>query len=203
MEKIKIEKIEDIYPITIVSMRFGGKFVILNATTDAGSGSESGIPWADSIQGDEEVYYRINEWLEENVSPCNYGIGNSLGEAFEDYKKRYYGDVKGDVKDELIQYLESEFDKKFTYEMTNDPVDFTTRIKLFADDIYIGTFSHPEELYNDICVFFGQYPNNEFYQNVIKLCNIQLPTEFANAHDFAINEVKYLFKDQIKKKLCV
>jgi macrodomain Ter protein organizer (MatP/YcbG family) len=81
-KKIKIEKIEDIYPLTIVKMRFGGKIVIFNADSDAG--------FVDSVQGDEEVYYVINEWLEKHVSPCLYGIGDTIYEAFENYKKRYY-----------------------------------------------------------------------------------------------------------------
>jgi len=81
MEK-KIENIEDIYPLTIVKMRYGGKIVIFNADNDSG--------FVDSVQGDEEVYYVINDWLEEHVSPCLYGIGDTIWSAFEDYKKRLY-----------------------------------------------------------------------------------------------------------------
>ena len=57
-----------------------GKIIIFNADNDTS--------FIDSAQGDEEVYYVINEWLEEHVSPCLYGIGNTIWEAFEDYKKR-------------------------------------------------------------------------------------------------------------------
>ena len=86
--KIKIENIEDIYPLTIVSMRYGGKIVILNAEVDAGE-ANGNISWSNLIQGDEETFYRIDEWLEENVKPCLYGIGDSILDAFEDYKIRY------------------------------------------------------------------------------------------------------------------
>ena len=80
------EKIEDIYPLTIVKTRFG-KIVILNAETDAGEGSLD-MSWTDYIQGDEEVQYRLNEWMKENVEPCPYGIGETIAESFEDFKKR-------------------------------------------------------------------------------------------------------------------
>lgn len=29
--------------------------------------------------------------MEENISPQCYGIGDTIGDAFEDYKKRNYG----------------------------------------------------------------------------------------------------------------
>jgi hypothetical protein len=79
--KNKINKIEDIYPLTIVRMRYGSQFVIFNADNDAG--------FIDLVQGDEEVYYVINEWLKENVSPCCYGIGYDIYSAFLDFQERY------------------------------------------------------------------------------------------------------------------
>lgn len=81
MNKILIKTIEDIYPLTIIQMRYGGKYVIFNATCDA--------DFISSVEGDEEVYYNINKWLEENVSPCYYGIGETIDGAFEDFKIRY------------------------------------------------------------------------------------------------------------------
>jgi hypothetical protein len=86
--KREIEKIEDIYPLTIVKTRFG-KIVILNAEVDAGEGDKSlEMSWANYIQGVEEVQYRLNDWMVENVEPCLYGIGNTILEAFDDYKER-------------------------------------------------------------------------------------------------------------------
>ena len=78
----KIKHIEDIYPLTIVKMRYGDKIVIFNANNDAG--------FVNSVQGNEEVYYILEKWMKENVEPCLYGIGDTIWEAFEDYKKRYY-----------------------------------------------------------------------------------------------------------------
>jgi hypothetical protein len=53
-------------------MRYGGRIVILNAEVDAGEGDKTlEMSWVNHIQGDEEVYYRIYEWLEEKVAPCN------------------------------------------------------------------------------------------------------------------------------------
>jgi len=65
----------DIYPLTIVNMRFGDKYVAFNCDNDAG--------FVDSVQGDEEVCYRLEEWMEENVSPCLYGIGTTIWEALD------------------------------------------------------------------------------------------------------------------------
>ena len=83
MKKEDIEKIEDIYPLTIVTMRYGGKIVIFN--------SESDNSKIHDVQLDEEPHYRLSEWMEENVSPQCYGIGDTIWNAFEDYKKRHYG----------------------------------------------------------------------------------------------------------------
>lgn len=77
----KIEVVEDIYPLTIVKMNYGGKIIILN--------SESDNSEIHDIQLDEEPSYRLSEWLEENISPQCYGVGNTIFDAFEDYKKRY------------------------------------------------------------------------------------------------------------------
>lgn len=81
--KKHIEKIEDIYPLVIVSMRFGGKFVILNLEVDS---AHSLIA---DIESEEEVSYIINDWLEENISPHYYGIGDTIQNAFKDYQIRY------------------------------------------------------------------------------------------------------------------
>lgn len=75
-----MKRIEDIYPLTIVKMRYGSKIVIFNADNDAG--------FVDSVQGDEEVFYQLEEWMSENVAPCLYGIGDTLQEAFENYLER-------------------------------------------------------------------------------------------------------------------
>lgn len=82
MEKEKIEKIEDIYPLTIVTMRYGGKIVIFN--------SESDNKKIQTIQLTEDPRYNLKEWMEQNIFPQCYGIGDTVWDAFEDYKKRYY-----------------------------------------------------------------------------------------------------------------
>lgn len=74
------QNINDIYPLTIVNMRFGNRLIIFNAPCDS--------DFVNTAEGDENVFFRIDEWLEDNVAPCLYGIGNTLDEAFKDYKKR-------------------------------------------------------------------------------------------------------------------
>lgn len=63
---------EDIYPITLIQMRFGGKYIAFNAEEDAG--------FVQSVNT-EEVHYELNDWLERNVDPCPYGVGNAISEA--------------------------------------------------------------------------------------------------------------------------
>lgn len=74
-------KIEEIFPLTIVNMRYGQRLVIFNAYAHC--------DFITSVQEDEEVHYILEKWLEEHVSYiCNYGIGYTIEEAFVDYKKR-------------------------------------------------------------------------------------------------------------------
>jgi hypothetical protein len=63
---------EDIYPLTLIQMRFGGKYLAFNAEEDSGFVQDVNT---------EEVYYRLNDWLEENVDPCAYGVGDTIMEA--------------------------------------------------------------------------------------------------------------------------
>jgi hypothetical protein len=83
MKKNNIEKIEDIYPLTIVKMRYGGKIVIFN--------SESDNSKIHDVQLDDYPFYSLDKWMDENISPQCYGIGDTIWNAFEDYKKRHYG----------------------------------------------------------------------------------------------------------------
>lgn len=63
---------EDIHPLTLIQMRFGGKYIAFNAEEDAGFVQDVNT---------EEVHYRLNDWLEENVDPCPYGVGDTIMEA--------------------------------------------------------------------------------------------------------------------------
>jgi len=83
MKKDKIEKIEDIYPLTIVQMRYGGKYIIFNMESDNSNIHE--------VQLGEEPHYELDKWMDENIAPFGYGIGDTIWNAFEDYKKRHYG----------------------------------------------------------------------------------------------------------------
>ena len=84
-----IERIEDIYPLTIIKTRFGGRIVILNADVDAGEGDDRlDMSWSNYIQGVENIQVRLEKWMDEYVT-CLYGIGDNLTEAFEDYKNKF------------------------------------------------------------------------------------------------------------------
>ena len=61
----------------------------MNFEVDAGEGDKTlEMSYANYIQGVEEVQYRLNDWMEEYVEPCLYGIGDTILEAFSDYQKR-------------------------------------------------------------------------------------------------------------------
>ena len=85
MSKRDYKTWEDIYPLTLIQMRFGGKYLAFNAEEDSGFVQDVNT---------EEVYYRLNDWLEENVDPCAYGVGDTIMEAMnnllESMKKKDY-----------------------------------------------------------------------------------------------------------------
>jgi hypothetical protein len=60
---------EDIYPLTLIQMRYGGKYIAFNAEEDA--------RFVQNVNT-EEVHYHLNEWLEKNVDPCPYGVGETI-----------------------------------------------------------------------------------------------------------------------------
>lgn len=74
-------KIEDIYPLTIVQMRYGGKIVIFNCDCD--------VECVDNIQGVEDYWLKVEEYMSDKFSSIVYGIGENLEDAFKDYKERY------------------------------------------------------------------------------------------------------------------
>jgi len=63
---------EDIYPLTLIQMRYGGKYVAFNAEEDT--------TFVQNVNT-EEVHYQLNEWLEKNVNPCPYGVGETIMDA--------------------------------------------------------------------------------------------------------------------------
>ncbi len=62
---------EDIYPLTLINLRFGG-YVAFNAEEDAG--------FVQSVNN-EEVSYELTDWLKREVDPCPYGVGNTIMET--------------------------------------------------------------------------------------------------------------------------
>jgi hypothetical protein len=74
-----ITKIEDIYPMTIVHMRHG-KFAIVQCSCDADC--------VISLEGNEEWQYYPHRFMKEEWEHINYGIGETVNQAFEDFKNR-------------------------------------------------------------------------------------------------------------------
>ena len=63
---------EDIYPLTLITMRYGGKYVAFNAEEDSG--------FVQAVNR-EEVSYELETWLDKNVDPCPYGVGDTIMDA--------------------------------------------------------------------------------------------------------------------------
>lgn len=76
---MKINKIEDIYPLTIVNMKHG-KFAVINAYATA--------TCADELQDNEEWQYEPHLFMKKEWSFIKYGIGDTINEAFDDFKER-------------------------------------------------------------------------------------------------------------------
>lgn len=78
--KKQINRIEDIYPMTIVHMRHG-KFAIIEACCDADC--------VNSLEGNEEWQYDPHHFMKDEWEHINYGIGEDIYSAFIDFQKRY------------------------------------------------------------------------------------------------------------------
>ena len=79
---MKVKNIEDIYPLTIVSNRYNSKIIIFNSHNES--------RYISTACEDEEVSYNLEDWLEKTIPTygVNYGTGNDIWSAFEDYKIR-------------------------------------------------------------------------------------------------------------------
>ena len=71
MDKRVYKEWEDIYPLTLINLRFGG-YVAFNADEDA--------VFVQSVNT-EEVSYELKDWLEREAYPCPYGVGKTIMEA--------------------------------------------------------------------------------------------------------------------------
>ena len=74
MSKRIYKEWEDIYPLTLIRMRYGGKYVAINCVEDS-----SHIQNVNT----EEVHYHLERCLDENVSPCSYGVGTTIKECMD------------------------------------------------------------------------------------------------------------------------
>jgi len=77
--KKEINYLEDIYPLTIVTMRYGGKYIIFNMESDS--------ELIHDIQLGESAMYDTEKYIEEKYSGL-FGIGNTICNAFVDFQKR-------------------------------------------------------------------------------------------------------------------
>lgn len=78
--KKTFNKVEDIYPLTIVHMRHG-KFAVIECGSSCG--------WVTSLESDEEWQYEPDSYMKKECPHINYGIGNSIKHAFEEFKTKY------------------------------------------------------------------------------------------------------------------
>lgn len=78
MEQRKLKTYEDIYPLTIVQMRYGGKYVAFNMDSDSSI--------IHDVQLDEEAMYNTKEFIEEKYHGL-YGIGDTIWQALDNLLK--------------------------------------------------------------------------------------------------------------------
>ena len=71
MNKRVYKQWEDIYPLTLIKLRFGG-YVAFKAAEDASFIQEVNT---------EKVSCQLEAWLKEKVDPCPYGVGETIMEA--------------------------------------------------------------------------------------------------------------------------
>ena len=76
----QINSIDDIYPLTLVRMRFG-KYAIIEVFSECDAVS--------SLQEDEEWQYDPHHFMKEEWEHLNYGVGKTIDLAFQDFKNRY------------------------------------------------------------------------------------------------------------------
>lgn len=76
----QINSIEDIYPMTLVRMRFR-QFAIIEAYSECDAVS--------SLQEDEEWQYDPDHFMKEEWEHLNYGVGKTIDLAFQDFKNKY------------------------------------------------------------------------------------------------------------------
>lgn len=70
----KFKNYEDIYPLTIVQMRYGGKYVAFNMESDSSL--------IHDVQLGEEAMYDIKKYIEDKYSG-SYGIGDTVWAALD------------------------------------------------------------------------------------------------------------------------
>jgi len=63
---------EDIYPLTLIQMSYGGKYIAFNCEEDAS--------YVQNVNT-EEISFYLDDWLEEKVSPILYGVGTTIMDA--------------------------------------------------------------------------------------------------------------------------
>jgi len=102
--------------------------------------------------------------------------------------------------DELMVYLENKFNKKFSYKPVEyDPKEWLQLMELFCEDISIGKLTYPQQFEQDTRFFYGENPNNDFYQDVIKPINVKLPDDYGD--DYVNNYVTGYYVAIVEFKL--
>ena len=73
-----MKTIADIFPLTIIKMRFGGKYIIFESEIECNRTA------MEALQTEEECYYNYLQYLEDNCF-CKYGVGDTIDNAVIDF----------------------------------------------------------------------------------------------------------------------
>ena len=72
-------RIEDVHPLTIVAMKYGGKFAIVEGLAV--------YQCVTDLQENEEVSYDPQGYMSREWEHIKYGVGNTIAEAFENFTR--------------------------------------------------------------------------------------------------------------------
>ena len=101
--------------------------------------------------------------------------------------------------EELIKYLNEEFDAVFEFKVTYLEEAMSMGFEVYMDGKFLTKIVSPQETYDDILYMFGGLRKDAFYNDIIAPNDYELPSGFNNPHEFAMNEVKEIYKQSIQK----
>lgn len=136
---------EDIYPLTLINLNFGG-YIAFNAEED--------VSFVQDVNT-EDVSYELKAWLERNVDPCPYGIGNTIAETMDNLLSKMNNEK---INNKIINYIINEAWEDYSNEYDKDNsigltllvkiTDGTSHYRKLSKDQFTGMILHDNSFAN-------------------------------------------------------